>query len=127
MKVVIIEQLGKPNKNGRLYDIPSLKHAIDKANSTCMGRIGMPESFDLNISEISHKIENLRFENNNLIGDLVILDTPQGRKMIKMMESTQLVFRTAGVGTISSSNDGTKIVKDYEILSVNAISSSDAA
>lgn len=97
-----IMQFDIPNRNGRVYQSDKMNEAIQeylKNNEIRLGTIGNGSNCqgDINhpvtLKEASHKIDKLTVEGNELVGDISILDTPQGKNVQALLESDiKLVF-----------------------------------
>jgi len=85
-----------PNRNGRVYQSDKMNKAIQEylknneirlgrisSGSNCPGDIDHPVTF----SEASHKIDELTIEGNELVGNIEILDTPQGQNVQALLDS----------------------------------------
>jgi len=87
------------NKNNRIYTYNELK---DKVNSEYYGQIGFDDNTEISLSNISHQVLNIRFENNKLIGDVKILNTEKGKILNNLIKSgIEYVFRPRSLGSIS--------------------------
>jgi hypothetical protein len=137
---VQIAQADVPNKNGRTYSKETLESAIKKfEDKPIFGMIGMPEitfreptnkdetcvefsSLHVPDEKISHKIENLRFdEQGYLIGDVTVLATPYGQILKTLLtEEVRTDFRTAGFAQMEE-RDGVTYVTDFQLTSINAV------
>lgn len=119
-----------PNGNGRVYDKESisqecLNHFIERVNDrTAFGEY-LDNSYDsdnipavINIGHVSHCVTSLEKTDEGLIGEIEILNTPQG-EMIKSLlkEGVKLCIRPRATGAISE--DGR--VEVQEILSFDFI------
>jgi len=90
-----IMQFDVPNRNGRIYQSDKMNKVIQEYlenneirlgridNSNCPVDICHPVTF----SEASHKINKLTIEGNELIGEISILDTPQGKNVQALLDS----------------------------------------
>lgn len=84
-----------PNRNGRVYQSVKMNEAIKEYlenNSVHLGRLGDGNcpgdvNHPVTLFEASHKIDNLTVENNELMADITILDTPQGNNAQVLLES----------------------------------------
>lgn len=90
-----IMQFDIPNRNGRVYQSDMMNEAIQeylKNNEIKLGRIsggncGGDIDHPITLNEASHKIDKLTVEGNELVGDISILDTPQGKNVQALLES----------------------------------------
>jgi hypothetical protein len=128
-ETVVIFELNKPNLNGRIYTTECMAKAIDELDGKPLnGCIGMVMG-DLNLKEISHQISDLRIEDDKVIGNLHILDTPKGLELLRLIEGDKIgvAYRSAGYGNIEPQEDGTYMVTDFHLTSINAINPDTAA
>lgn len=116
-----------PNKNGRIYTIDMMKEAIEKYrerykpygiiigelshNSTSVTDF----SFNVDLRNVSHRIDNLYFENDCLYIDGIILNTPCG----KIVQKNPDDYGFELVGTCESISDGE--VKGFNIGHIDLI------
>jgi len=78
-----------------------------------------PEGPTINLDKVSHKIDELKFEGNDVMGRATVLDTPMGNIVEGLLEGgVQLGVSTRGMGSLERRN-GAMVVKDDFIL--NAI------
>ena len=123
---VRIAQADVPNLNGRVYPRNVLeqvaKDVQQKDPARVFGTIGMPIGANLDISNISHSVSNLRLDDEGyLIGDVMILETPQGEIMKRIMAADMSrSFRVAGIGKLAE-HDGITEVVDFRLLSINYV------
>jgi hypothetical protein len=109
------------------YDIDDVKRVIDKANEKgVFGTVGKSLSVQLNLEEVAFKCTNLRINemNNELVGDISLLDTPSGRMLDKLIESLDegmLKFSSVGTGSVT---DGE--VQNFHLLYVSCDINHDA-
>lgn len=112
---VVIQKLNHVNKNGRAYT----RESFINLPVSCFGQVGMPKPKDvetLHIESISHHVENIRFEDDELVGNIEFLNTPSGRFLKDLSTEVSIVYRLAGIGRIEN-----KHVTDFTLCSVNAI------
>lgn len=90
LKNQILLPLNKKNRNNRIYTEDELKNLKD----SYYGEIYHKPDSNISINEISYMIYNIRIENNNLIGDINILNTIKGRLLNELIDSgINFVFR----------------------------------
>lgn len=119
---VVVAVADVPNKNNRIYPREQLAGAIAEANFTTYGTIGM-DTVDwagVDLEQVSHIVENLRFEGNELVGDLRVLTTPRGKVLTELMKHIEIDFRLAGLGNIKPVGDTYEVV-DFKMHSINAV------
>jgi len=110
------------NRNGRVYKKPILEKAVDKyvteqvSKNRAVGELNHPEGPTVNLDKVSHKITELSWEGNDVVGKAQILDTPMGNIVKGLLEGgVQLGVSTRGMGSLEEKN-GTMFVKDDFIL-----------
>lgn len=92
-------QYGKPNLNGRVYSEDVIKAAVDnykkeykEKGDVMLGHLGAANdrpSWDIlgvKLGDVSHRIEDLYFEDNLLYFYGALLDTPNGKIAQQMLE-----------------------------------------
>ena len=73
-------------------------------------------SYDIN--GISHKVSNIKIKNNNLVGDIEILDTPEGKMLQWMLDKgDNLYIASRGNGKINDKG----IVENYNLISFDVV------
>ena len=107
-------------KNKRIYkknstNISELK-SMSK-NNTLMGEVNHPNSFEINLGNVSHLITNIEDYSYVLSGTIKILDTPKGRILKQLVEADLVVFRPRSQGIVNP--NGT--VSDCKIYTFDAI------
>jgi hypothetical protein len=82
------------DRRGRTYN---KNDVIAELKSEYIGEIltdFLPENFTIDLSKASHKVTNIRFCDNDVVGDVSILDSPQGM-IIKSLIETGIEFETS--------------------------------
>ena len=121
----IFAQAEKKNRNGRVYPMPVMEKAIGKYNTEqvskgrAVGELNHPEGPTVNLDKVSHKIDELKFEGNDVVGRATVLDTPMGKIVEGLLDGgVGLGVSTRGMGSLTNQN-GAMVVKDDFLL--NAI------
>jgi len=112
MKKVLIK-LNQISKNERIYKPEILESFLNKEY---FGEINHPDNSVVNVKKISHKINNLEIKDNELLGEVEILNTPEGNKL-KEIGIENVVFRPRGFGNINENKE----VENYELIAFDAI------
>lgn len=110
----------EPTINGRIYTKQTLEEMISRVNehgSNLVGTIGVPKTEIPELEEVSHVITNLRMEDNKVIGDIRILDTPRGIRLAEIIASgSNVTYHSCGIGQMNEDNT----VTDYTLTSISA-------
>lgn len=106
---------GYRNKNGRIYDESNIN--INEISNALYGEIGLQDSHQISLSNVSHITTNLEIINGILYGQVEILSTPQGNILKNLINESTVIFRPRGTGEVNS--DGT--ISDYKLISFDAI------
>jgi len=116
MEIKIIEA-DTPTINDRIYPKEELEKAIASAQQPLIGRLGSSGTNPTNISieDIAFTVENLRVVDGTVVGDMTILNTPNGALFEEVLPLVR--FAPAGTGMVDDNNS----VSDYKIMCIDAI------
>jgi len=121
----VFAQAEQQNRNGRIYPRGIMESAVQKYNveqvakGRAVGELNHPEGPTINLDKVSHKIESLNFQGNDVVGKATILDTPMGMIVQGLLEGgVQLGVSTRGMGSLMRQGN-VNVVKDDFLL--NAI------
>ena len=119
----VFAQAENKNRNGRVYPKPILERAVKKYDqeqiqkNRAVGELNHPEGPTVNLDKVSHRITEMKFENNDVVGKAQILDTPMGKVVKGLLDGgVQLGVSTRGMGSLEQKN-GAAYVKDDFVLS----------
>ena len=131
-KQLVIEgvfmQADKKNRNGRIYPKAVLENAVNKYDSEqvskgrAVGELNHPEGPTINLDKVSHKITELNWQGNNVVGKATVLNTPMGQIVQGLMEGgVQLAVSSRGMGSLEPRN-GTNYVKgDFMLNAIDVV------
>ena len=115
------------NRNGRVYRTETLAREVARyneqyvQNGRALGELGHPDGPTVNLDRVSHNIISLRQEGNNFIGKAKLLDTPMGNIAKSLIgEGVKLGVSSRGVGSISETKQGYKLVGEDFMLATAA-------
>ena len=124
----VFMQAEKKNRNGRVYEKKILESAVDKyvkeqvSQGRAVGELNHPEGPTVNLDKVSHKITNLEFQGNNVIGKASILKTPMGKIVEGLLEGgVKLGVSSRGMGTLENRRDGMYVKSDFMLASVDIV------
>lgn len=107
------------NRNGRMYPEQVMDREVGRyikesvSNNTAMGELGHPNSPQINLDRVSHRIVSLKKEGTNYIGKALITNTPMGNIARGLMESgAKLGVSSRGMGTLKANSQGINEVQD---------------
>ena len=124
----IFAQAETKNRNGRIYPKPIMEKALGKYNSDqvlkgrAVGELNHPEGPTVNLDRVSHKITELKFDGNNVVGKASILDTPMGR-VVKGLLDGDVTFgvSTRGMGSLKNNGNAMVVNDDYILNAVDIV------
>jgi hypothetical protein len=118
----IFMQSEQKNRNGRIYPKQVMEGAVDKyvteqvSTKRAVGELNHPDGPTVNLDKVSHLIESLDWDGNDVVGKARILNTPMGKIVEGLLDGgVQLGVSTRGMGSLEERN-GAMYVKDDFIL-----------
>ncbi|SVC65111.1 uncharacterized protein METZ01_LOCUS317965, partial [marine metagenome] len=124
----VFMQAEKKNKNGRIYEKKILESAVSKyvkeqvSQGRAVGELNHPEGPTVNLDKVSHKITNLEFQGNNVIGKASILKTPMGQIVEGLLEGgVKLGVSSRGMGTLENRKGGMYVRNDFMLASIDIV------
>ena len=121
----IFAQANVKNRNGRIYPKPIMEKALGRYIDTqvskgrAVGELNHPEGPTVNLDRVSHKIESLEMDGDNVVGKASILETPMGQVVKGLLDGkVNFGVSTRGMGSLKQ-NGNTMVVNDDYLL--NAI------
>ena len=124
----IFAQAEKKNRNGRIYPMPIIEKAVGKYDTEqvqkgrAVGELNHPEGPTVNLDKVSHKINKLEFQGNDVVGEASILNTPMG-EVVKGLLDGGVTFgvSTRGMGSLSQRNNAMVVNDDYILNAVDIV------
>lgn len=124
----IFMQAERRNRNGRVYPRSVLESACKKytkehvEKGRAIGELGHPDSPTINLDRVSHKITELSWVGNDVMGKAEILDTPMGKIARGLMEGgVQLGVSTRGMGSLEQKSGQTYVKDDFMLSTVDIV------
>jgi len=114
----VIQSAGKPNANNRIYPRPILEREDKKyqeliADRRSLGELDHPDSPIVQLENVSHLVTETKWDGENLLGEIEVLDTPKGQILGKLVDrGIKLGISSRGLGSTSRTNEGYDVVED---------------
>ena len=124
----IFMQAENKNKNGRIYTREVLTKAVDQfvneqvITGRAGGELNHPESPAINLDKVSHRITELKWDGNNVLGKALILDTPMGQIVKGLVEGgVQLGVSSRGMGSLEMKNGVNHVRDDFMLNTIDIV------
>ena len=124
----VFMQSESENRNKRIYPKQVLAEAVNKyvteqvKTGRAVGELDHPAGPTINLDKVSHKITNLKFEGNNVVGRALILDTPMGKIVKGLIDGgVKLGVSSRGMGTVENKGNKTYVKDDYILSTVDIV------
>jgi len=124
----VFMQSNKKNRNGRIYEKASLERAVDKyvteqvSQGRAVGELNHPEGPAVNLDKVSHKITDLHWQGNDVIGKASILNTPMGLIVKGLLEGgVKLGVSSRGMGSLVQKNGASYVGDDFMLATVDIV------
>jgi len=128
----IFMQAEKQNGNGRVYPKSVLTEAINKMTDkmasgyNVLGELEHPEKLTIDLNNVSHVVESLRWSGDNVMGRAKILDTPKGEIVKALLkEGIKLGVSSRGSGSTTYRDDIT-LVESFNLITVDIVATPSA-
>ncbi len=124
----IFMQAETKNRNGRIYPRDVMESAVAKYNTEqvvkgrAVGELNHPEGPTVNLDKVSHKIESLDWQGNDVVGKARILNTPMGEIVKGLLDGgVNLGVSTRGMGSLQQSGGAMVVKPDFLLNAVDIV------
>ena len=124
----VFMQAETKNRNGRVYPLDILQKEVTRyskelvENKRAFGELGHPEGPTVNLDRVSHLIEELYSEGNNIIGKAKIVDTPNGKIVKELLNAgAKLGVSSRGMGTLEKKGSTNYVKDDFYLATAGDI------
>ena len=124
----VFMQAENKNKNGRIYTREVLTTAVDRfvneqvITGRAVGELNHPDGPSINLDKVSHRITELKWDGNNVMGKALILDTPMGQIVKGLVEGgVQLGVSSRGMGSLEMKNGSNYVADDFMLNTVDIV------
>lgn len=124
-----LQEANVKNGNGRVYPLEILKKQVDEyikgpvASKTATGELDHPESSVINLNNVSHLITKVWWEGNDVMGELILLNTPSGKIAQEIVSAgIPLGISSRGMGSVKQLGETVEVQDDFELLCWDLVS-----
>jgi len=124
----VFMQCETKNRNGRIYPRPIMEKAVSKYDNEqvktgrAVGELNHPEGPTVNLDKVSHKIESLTWDKNNVMGKATILSTPMGEIVKGLLDGgVKLGVSTRGMGSLEQGDNAMVVKDDFMLNAVDIV------
>ena len=124
----IFMQSEQKNRNGRIYPKSVMEKAVDKyvteqvRTGRAVGELNHPDGPSINLDKVSHKINALEWQGNDVVGKAQILETPMGQIVKGLLDGgVQLGVSTRGMGSLEERNGVMYVKEDFMLNTVDIV------
>ena len=124
----IFMQANRPNRNGRMYPREILESAVNKyvteqvSKGRAVGELNHPEGPTINLDKVSHKITELKWDGDNVVGKATILDTPMGKIVQGLLDGDVRVgVSSRGMGSLAKQGGVNVVNSDFMLNAVDIV------
>ena len=124
----IFMQADTKNRNGRIYPKDVMVKAVNKyddeqvSKGRAVGELNHPDGPTVNLDKVSHKIESLNWQGNDVVGKATILETPMGKIVKGLLDGgVNLGVSTRGMGSLKNGNNAMIVQPDFMLNAVDIV------
>jgi hypothetical protein len=116
------------NGNGRYYSKDLWEREIDKYmvlvnERRACGELDHPDSQIINLKNVSHNINSLWWDGDNIMGKIEILPTPSGNILKALIENNIKVgVSSRGMGSLKQMGEIMEVQDDFELVAWDFVS-----
>lgn len=122
----VMSEAGRQNRNGRIYSIDDLRRVEQQINEAArlnrhiLGECDHPQSLDIKLENVSHRLMEARMQGNQLMFKAEVLsETPKGAILRALLDSgVQIGVSTRGSGQVQESSGQ---VSNFRFVTLDAV------
>jgi hypothetical protein len=124
----VFMQAEQENRNKRIYPKSVLEAACSKyiteqvKTGRAVGELNHPEGPQINLDKVSHRITELNWKGNDVVGKALILDTPMGKIVKGLVEGgVKLGVSSRGMGTVERRESKSYVKDDFILNTIDIV------
>jgi len=125
----VLQRANAKNQNGRIYPRAILDRELKKYQNLIkerrsMGELDHPDSAIVNLQNVSHIILDAKWDGDDIIGTIEVLNTPSGKILKELfLADVRLGISSRGLGSVSELDEGTlQVEDDFELVGWDFVS-----
>jgi len=124
----VFMQANKKNRNNRIYEKSILEAAVNKyvteqvSTGRAVGELNHPDGPTINLDKVSHRITELKWNGDDVVGKALILDTPMGKIVKGLVEGgVKLGVSSRGMGTVEMKDGVSRVNNDFTLSTIDIV------
>lgn len=124
----VFMQAEQKNRNGRVYPKAILESAVNEyvekqiKEGRAVGELNHPDGPVINLDKVSHRIVDLHFEGNDVVGKALVLPTPMGKIVEGLIQGgVRLGVSSRGMGSLSRREGVDYVQSDFLLNTVDIV------
>ena len=116
------------NRNHRIYPRNILEKAVNTfitkqvQTNRAVGELNHPDSPHINLDKVSHRITELMWDKNDVLGKAQILKTPMGEIARGLIEGgVKLGVSSRGMGSVETKESKTYVKNDFVLATIDIV------
>lgn len=126
----IFSEAERPNGNKRIYSRNLLVREVEKlqkqvSDRRLLGELDHPSDEVVHLGNVSHVITKLSMQNNHIIGEGEVLNTPSGKVLSELLRAgVKLGISSRGTGSVDLDESGSHYVvgENYNMITFDMVS-----
>ena len=120
----VLQRAGSKNQNGRVYPKPILEREVKNYKNLqikerrALGELDHPESSVVNLQNVSHNVQDVWWNGDDVVGRVEVLTTPAGNILKELLRAgIKLGISSRGLGSVKPIDENTVAVEDdFELI-----------
>ena len=123
----IMQRADAVNQNGRIYPRSVLEREVENyqrliKDNRALGELNHPESSTISLDKVSHIVREMKWDGDDVIGTIELLETPMGKIAQSLVESgVKLGISSRGVGSVYDQGDYKVVGSDFILICLDMV------
>jgi len=124
----VMQKADALNGNGRVYPRKVLEKEIKNYQKLinerrALGELDHPDDSVVNLKNTSHLVTNVWWDDENVMGKVLVLDTPSGKVLKSLVEAgVKLGISSRGLGSTKEKSGKTYVNDDFQLICFDFVS-----